>query len=98
VPNKSLSIEQILTILAETPPRIAVLTAGLVPAPLHTAPSRNGWSANDVLAHLRARNDVWGNYMLAIIAEDRPTLRGVNPRAWIKKTDCPALRGWAGPP
>ena len=87
MPSRSLTIEQVLTLLAKTPPRIAALTAGLVPAQLHTAPNHDGWSANDVLAHLRACADVWGNCMMAIVAQDRPTLRAVNPRTWIKKTD-----------
>jgi len=87
VPSRSLTIEQILTLLPETPARIAALTAGLTPARLHTTPNHDGWSANDVLAHLRACADVWGNCILAMIAEDTPTLRAVNPRTWIKKTD-----------
>ncbi|MDQ3467526.1 MAG: DinB family protein, partial [Chloroflexota bacterium] len=59
------------------------------------------WSANDVLAHLRASADVWGNCIAAIIAEERPTLRAVNPRTWIKQTDYlelefrPSLRAFA---
>ena len=28
---------------------------------------------------------------MRIIAEDRPTIRAVNPRTWIKKTDYPEL-------
>ena len=40
-----------------------------------------------MLAHLRACADVWGNCIVAIIAEDTPTLRAVNPLTWIKKTD-----------
>jgi hypothetical protein len=87
VPSRSLTIEQILTILAETPPRIAALTAGLATSQLHTAPNPDEWSANDVLAHLRACADVWGNCIVAIIAQDTPTLRAVNPRTWIRKTD-----------
>jgi DinB superfamily len=87
VPGKSLTIEQVLTLLAETPPRIAALTADLSPAQLHTSPTHNEWSLNDVLAHLRACADVWGNCMVAMIAEDTPTLRAVNPLTWIKKTD-----------
>jgi len=87
VPSKSLTTEQILTLLAETPTRIAALTADLAPAQLHTPPNHDEWSANDVLAHLRACADVWGNCMLAIIAEDTSTLRAVNPLTWIKKTD-----------
>lgn len=87
MPSRSLTIEQVLTLLAETPARITALTAGLTPAQLHTAPNHDGWSANDVLAHLRACADVWGNCMMAIVVQDRPTLRAVNPRTWIKKTD-----------
>lgn len=85
--SKSLTIEQILTILSGSPQRIAALTAGVAPAQLHTAPNPGEWSANDVLAHLRACNDVWGGNIVTIIAEDNPTFKGVNPRAWIKKTD-----------
>jgi hypothetical protein len=54
VGSKPLTIEQILTLLAETPSHITALTAGLAPAQLHTAPSPGEWSARDVLAHLLA--------------------------------------------
>ena len=87
MPNKSLTIEQVLTLLAETPPHIARLTAGLAPAQLHTAPDPDEWSANDVLAHLRACADVWGDCIEVILAQDTPTIRTVNPRTWIRKTD-----------
>ena len=30
---------------------------------------------------------MWGDYIMKILAEDRPTWRGINPRAWIKKTN-----------
>ncbi len=87
MPRESLTIEQLLAVLAQTPPRIAALTAGLAPARLHTRPNPDEWSANDVLAHLRAYADVWGGCIMMIIAEDRPTLRAVNPRTWIRQTD-----------
>jgi DinB family protein len=87
VAGSSLTIDQVLTLLAATPPRIATLTAGLAPARLHKAPQRDAWSANDVLAHLRACADVWGDCIATMIAEDKPTLRAVNPRTWIKRTD-----------
>jgi hypothetical protein len=89
VPSKSLTIEQVLTLLAETPPRIAALTAGLTLAQLHAKPKRDEWSANDVLAHLRSCADVWGNCIEVIIAQDKPTIRAVNPMTWIKSTDYP---------
>jgi hypothetical protein len=87
VPNKTLTVEQVLTLLAETPVRIAALTAGLTPAQLRRSPSPDEWSASDVLAHVRACADVWGGCMVAIATQDRPTLRAVNPLTWIKKTD-----------
>jgi hypothetical protein len=91
VPNKTLTIEQVLTLLAETPTRMASLTAGRTPAQLRTAPNPNEWSANDVLAHLRSCADVWGSCMAMMIAKDKLTLRAVNPTTWIDKTDYPEL-------
>jgi uncharacterized damage-inducible protein DinB len=99
--SKYLPIEKILTILKETPPRLAELAAGLSPAQLHTAPSDGEWSVNEILAHLRACSDMWGDrYIATIIAEDQPTIKAMNPLTWIKKTDYlaqefqPALRAF----
>lgn len=92
MPSKSfLTIEQVLTLLAETSPRITALTTGLEPAQLQTALNPNEWSLNDVLAHLRSCADVWGGCIATMLAEDTPTLRAVNPTTWIKKTDYPEL-------
>ncbi len=85
--NQALTPEHVLALLAATPPRLAILTAGLSAGLLRTAPSADEWSANDVLAHLRACADVWGDCIMAMLAEDTPTLRALNPRTWIKKTD-----------
>ncbi len=86
--SKYLPIEEILTILKETPPRLAKLTVGLTSAQLHKPPSVGEWSANEVLAHLRACNDVWGGYyIMTILAKSNPTIKAMNPRTWIKSTD-----------
>ena len=45
------------------------------------------WSANEVLAHLRACADMWGKCMTEILTLDHPTLRAINPTTWIEKTD-----------
>lgn len=45
------------------------------------------WSTNEVLAHLRACGDMWGGCIKAVLAENHPTLRAVNPRTWIEKTN-----------
>jgi hypothetical protein len=87
VPERSLTVEQVLSMLAATPPRIAALTADLAPDQLRATPPDGGWSANEVLAHLRACADVWGGCIMTMISQDTTTLRAVNPRTWIKKTD-----------
>lgn len=81
------SIEQILSLLAATPTRLADLTAGLPPPQLLLAPAAGTWSARDVLAHLRACSDMWGSYIRLILSEERATFKAVNPRTWIKQTD-----------
>jgi hypothetical protein len=88
---RSLTIEQILTMLVEALPRLSALTAGLALAQLHTSPSEGEWSSNDVLAHMRSCADMWGDCIGRIIAEDHPTIRAVNPTTWIKSTDYPEL-------
>ena len=86
--SKYLPIETILTILKETPSRLAKMTAGLTSDRLHTAPSAGEWSANEILAHLRACNEVWGGYyIMTILAQDHPTIKAINPRTWLKDTD-----------
>jgi len=85
--TKTLTIEQVLALLAEAPTRISVLSTNLSPAQLHTPPSPAEWSVNDVLAHLRSCSDMWGGSIARILAEDKPTFKAVNPRTWIKQTD-----------
>ena len=99
--KKYLSNEKILLILKETPLRLAEMTAGLTAAQLHTAPGDGEWSIHEILAHLRACSDVWGDrYIGAILAEEQPTIRAINPRTWMKETDYlaqkfqPALRAF----
>jgi hypothetical protein len=101
MPSRHIPVEQVLTLLAEAPRRLAALTAGLSSAQLWTAPDPGEWSANDVLAHLRACADTWGAAITTILAEDAPTIRAVNPRTWIEQTDYldldfqPSLRAYA---
>ena len=87
MPTSPLPIQQILSMLAENPLRIAAITAGLAPDQLRATPNFDGWSANEILAHLRACADVGENCIQAMLAQDGPTIRYINPRSWIKKTD-----------
>lgn len=91
MPRSSLTIEQILALLAAAPSRIVTLSDGLTPAQLCIPPSPGEWSVNDVLAHLRSCADVWGGCIERILAAEMPTIKAINPTTWIKNTDYPEL-------
>ncbi|MEZ4863355.1 MAG: DinB family protein [Caldilineaceae bacterium] len=84
-------IEESLQILTATPRRIEALTKEMTEARLQAKADANSWSANDLLAHLRACADVWGKNIAVILAEDTPTIRHLSPRTWLRKTDYPSL-------
>lgn len=85
--DPDLSREQILALLRANPAAIAAATAGLDDALLTREPAPEEWSAVTILAHLRACSDQWGGACLAILAADRPTIRAIGPRSWVKRTD-----------
>jgi hypothetical protein len=89
VPRDALTVDEIMTILPVTPGRIAELTAGLTPVQLTTPPEPEAWSINDILAHLRASDDILGGNILRILAEGHPAWKRMSPRAWMRKTDYP---------
>jgi hypothetical protein len=79
--------ESLLKLLAATPRRIASLSREVEISKLHFRPHPDSWSANDILAHLRACADVWGKSIVDMITGDHPKLRYISPRSWIRKTD-----------
>ena len=81
----SAEIEKTLKSLAATPHRLRSLTDDLDKTPLHFRSEEDPWSANDILAHLRACADVWGKSIMAMISQEHPTLRYVSPRTWMRK-------------
>ena len=72
---------------AAAPPQIASACAGLPAAQLQAARAPGDWSACEVLAHLRACADMWGSAIGSILTSEHPTIRAINPRTWIKRTD-----------
>ena len=86
MPRRELADVEIMPILRTTVARIAELTDGLTDAQLHAGPAPDEWSVNDVLAHLRACNDVLGGNMRRILTEDHPSWKGMSPRTWQKKS------------
>lgn len=80
-------IAQYLQILAATPQRIASASAGRTDAELHVGSDEKRWSANEILAHLRACMDVWGKDIRRMLTEETPRWRYLSPRTWMRKTD-----------
>lgn len=92
MPAAPLSVDEILAILPASVPRVAELTGDLTSDQLHRPPEPGSWSVNDVLAHLRACNDVLGGAARRIVEEDHPAWRAMSPRTWQRKS---GYHGWA---
>jgi hypothetical protein len=82
-----LPVERILAHLEAAPARLAAITRGVPAAQLAASPAPGQWSARDVLAHLRACADMWGQAIDLILSADKPTFKAVNPGTWIKQTN-----------
>jgi hypothetical protein len=77
----------VLATLSATPKQIARLGRGRSHRQLHRKPEADAWSAQEIVAHLRACADVWGSSIDRMLREDHPAIRYVSPRSWIRKTD-----------
>jgi hypothetical protein len=72
--------------LAETARRVEAAGRGLAAAQLKASPASGGWSPNEILWHIRATADVYGEHIDRILNEDEPAWRHVSPRARMKKS------------
>ena len=85
--RQQMTIQQILSVLRETPERLRCLACDLTETRLHAAPEPGEWSVAEIAAHLRSCADVWGRAIETIALTDHPTIRAVSPTTWIKSTD-----------
>ena len=67
--------------LAATPGRVAAAVAGRTPEALSAAPDGE-WSAVDVLAHLRASDDILSPRLVAMLVREEPALPAFDDRRW----------------
>lgn len=86
-----MSNAEVLAQLRLTPVRLRELSRDHDDALLQRPPDGDDWSPRDVLAHLRACSDRWGEAATRIVREDGPTIKGINPRHWINRTDYPTV-------
>jgi hypothetical protein len=71
--------------LADTTARVEAVARGLTAAQLTCSPAPGGWSPNEILWHIRATADVYGEHITRIMNEDSPRWRHVSPRARMRK-------------
>jgi DinB superfamily len=86
-PAPRFTLDQVVEMLAAGPDRIAAATADVSGDELLAPLEGDGWSARDVLGHMRACQHTWGGYIGRILDEDRPTFRAESPRSTIRRTD-----------
>ena len=83
--SESEDIKRVINLLKQGPLRIKKATDGVRLARLHVRTDEEPWSINDILIHLRACSDVWGETIMKMLTEDNPTQRYRSPRGFMKK-------------
>jgi uncharacterized damage-inducible protein DinB len=81
----SRDIQRVLELLKQGPLRIKKASHNFPTNQLHARTTEEPWSINDILIHLRACSDVWGDTIMKMLAEDHPSQRYQSPRAFMKK-------------
>lgn len=85
---KLLEPKEIVRLLDAGPDRIEEAVVNWPNEALARRPTPDEWSPNEILAHLRACQDVWGGIrVVRMLEEDHPTIRAVNPNTWLAQTD-----------
>lgn len=70
--------------VAGIPERIARHVVGWNPEQLQTVPIQNEWAAQDILAHLRAADDILTSRIYMVLARDQPPLVVFDERQWAE--------------
>lgn len=76
--------DDLLKRLSDAPARIAGAVARLSDTDKHLTPSNGKWSAAEILAHLRASDDILEHRLYAILTRDHPVLPAYDERRWAE--------------
>lgn len=80
-----------LALLEATPRRIAHCTAMLDDSVLAEPSGERVWSPLQILAHLRACDDLWSFSIYMMLSQDNPVLPDLDVRRWAKATKYESL-------
>lgn len=90
----SAEIQNYLGMLEETPRVLATYSKGKSGTELAAPPSPKAWSAVEILAHLRACEELWSYSIYAMLSQENPALELLDERRWAKVTRYSTL-GWS---
>lgn len=76
---------RVIELLKQGPLRIREATHGVRTAQLHVRTDKEPWSISDILIHVQACSDVWGETIMKMLTEDNPIQRYKSPRAFMKR-------------
>jgi len=78
--------ERLVDELEQMPQRIARALAGRSAAALRQRPTADpdSWSAAEILAHLRATDDILGYRVYAILVRDNPPMPAYDEQRWVE--------------
>jgi len=77
-------INTLITRLSATPTRIAHRTTGWNREQLQTSPAHTAWAAQDILAHLRAADDIVTPRIYMVLTRENPSLSAYDERRWAE--------------
>jgi hypothetical protein len=77
-------IDELLFRLSNVPLRIARAVEGYSKAELRTAGTEGEWSAVDILAHIRASDEIVAHRAYVLLIRDNPTLLAYDERHWAE--------------
>jgi hypothetical protein len=82
--NSSDEVSDLLDRLAAVPARISRAVERLSDTDRHLASVNGEWSAAQILAHLRASDDILSHRLYAILTRDNPVLPAYDERRWAE--------------
>jgi hypothetical protein len=85
-------IEKYMDLLSGTLEHLSGIILDVDEDRLYYKATSRDWSARDILAHLRSCADVWESSIVAMLANENPTLPDIHPRQWIRQTNYLELR------
>lgn len=83
--SESEDSRRVIELLKQGPFRIRKATYGVQTVQLTARTDEEPWSISDILIHLRACSDVWGDTIMTMLTLDNPTQRYKSPREFMKK-------------